>query len=177
MRRPTDGPARRAQVFPLRRGVLGDHALRHVDSVRRDRREYVARGDCAQLLRGSVRASARLAQPRPARAGSVSCSCWWGLASSSRWCRSSSGRRMSTRARRLPITAFLSVVSKAAGLAVLVRFLMVVALPDSARDAELVLDSGRDVRAEHALGQPGGASRSATSSECWPIRASRRSAI
>ena len=56
---------------------------------------------------------------------SASCSCWSASASRSRPCRSTTGRPTPTRARRRPITAFLSVASKAAGFVALLQLVFV----------------------------------------------------
>ena len=95
-----------AEVLPVRRAGLGGDALRHVAGVRR---------------RGRHRCSPRSPRSSPAAAEtrrsstSASSSPWWASPSRSRPCRSTSGRPTPTRARPTPVTAFLSVASKAGG--------------------------------------------------------------
>ena len=109
-KRDTKSQRGRRQVLPARRVRQRGAAVRHEPAVRGDRLHAAHRH----------RRRARRRRPRRPDGRRRSCSSSPGSRSRCRPCRSTRGRPTRTRARRRPVTAFLSVASKAAGFVALI---------------------------------------------------------
>ena len=133
----------RAEVFPIWRGVLGGDALRHVDPVRPQRRKHAL---------GRHRTGYSAARPAASAAGWVAVMFTMvGLGFKLALVPFHFWAPDTYEGAPTPITAFLSVVSKAAGLAVVVRFLTIVGSPSAPSDIYVVLDAGCVDRNQHVL--------------------------